>query len=576
MVESQDLQRSILSVRRNTLLTTLPFIIVMFFVLPTTMAHLPGVLPGEHRLPYLYGIILCGGLVAVWKDPRYVPHVAALTVGVIFLLCIHRTASLVYGPAFGNPDYPVFLPVYAYMPFAYLAMFILTNPRTAMLASLLLWLSVAGLVASRVFWRWDLLGEIYGVRSLVIYLLLGNPLYIFALRAIEHLTDEMGKIQVQLAESRLSAARAEAKLEAQNRFELAVRGSRDGLWEWPNIGHPEVWCSDQACRLLGLDPATTRPNVPMLYRKVHPDFRQSLREALETALGGGEDVDLELQLLTRTRAGRRKYRWFLVRGVVQNDADGSPKTMAGSLQDIHRRKVAEEQLLRSRDALKHFAHSAAHDIAAPVNRVGMLVDLVARRHPQIHDDAKSQDNIRRVHREIEFIGGLMDRMLQYAQIESTVELESVDAFATAEQARDSLADEIRRVDAEFHISPDLPRVLANREALRATFQNLFSNALKFNRGKPVVRVTAERQDGCVALSVSDNGTGIRPEAFARILAPFGRAQETRDIAGHGLGLAAVNRLVASMRGTLSVESEFGSGSTFTVTLEAAGDSEQAN
>ena len=95
--------------------------------------------------------------------------------------------------------------------------------------------------------------------------------------------------------------------------------------------------------------------------------------------------------------------------------------------------------------------------------------------------------------------------------------------------------------------------------------NLVSNAIKFGPGKPVeVTVTVEDEVGIV--EVTDHGIGIKPEDQVRIFERFERAVSMRHFGGLGLGLWIVRQIVEALGGTISVESQPGDGSRFTVKL----------
>ena len=128
-----------------------------------------------------------------------------------------------------------------------------------------------------------------------------------------------------------------------------------------------------------------------------------------------------------------------------------------------------------------------------------------------------------------------------------------------------------------------PEVLGNEDELNQLFQNLIDNAVKYGRPKTEVRVTARRGktpgptgggrpvDG-VQVMVSDEGEGIAREDLPRLTERFYRVDKARSraLGGTGLGLAIVKHIVNRHRGRLTIDSEPGRGSTFTIQLPAAG------
>jgi two-component system phosphate regulon sensor histidine kinase PhoR len=115
----------------------------------------------------------------------------------------------------------------------------------------------------------------------------------------------------------------------------------------------------------------------------------------------------------------------------------------------------------------------------------------------------------------------------------------------------------------------LPRVVGDARRLEQVAANLVDNAVKYSPAGRSVEVQAEGgADGAVQFSVTDHGIGLAPEHLERIFEQFYRvdSEQTRAIGGTGLGLAICQRIVAAHGGQITVTSEEGSGSTFTVVL----------
>jgi len=117
------------------------------------------------------------------------------------------------------------------------------------------------------------------------------------------------------------------------------------------------------------------------------------------------------------------------------------------------------------------------------------------------------------------------------------------------------------------IAPDLPPLNTDRDKLKQVILNLLSNAAKFTE-KGEIKIAAWRENNSVKLTVSDTGIGMKQEALDYIFEEFRQVDmsTTRKYGGTGLGLAIVRRLANLLGGDISVESEVGKGSKFTVTL----------
>jgi serine/threonine-protein kinase len=131
---------------------------------------------------------------------------------------------------------------------------------------------------------------------------------------------------------------------SRERFELAVRGSQDGLWDW-DVETDQVWYSPRLRTMLGYDEQEF-PNQPgETEKRLHPDDYQRWRAALDGHVMGQTD-HLELEYRVRHKDG--SYRWLRSRGVALRRPDGKAYRIAGSSEDITERKHAEEELRKSR------------------------------------------------------------------------------------------------------------------------------------------------------------------------------------------------------------------------------------
>jgi signal transduction histidine kinase len=144
--------------------------------------------------------------------------------------------------------------------------------------------------------------------------------------------------------------------------------------------------------------------------------------------------------------------------------------------------------------------------------------------------------------------------------------ERIDVGQLIETITETVAHQADEANAEIKVEP-LPDVVSDRLALEQIFSNLIDNALKYlNPGIPgVIQIKGRRKTGYIIYDVIDNGRGIDPKDHQRIFDLFRRAG-AQDRPGQGIGLAHVRALVRRMGGTLSVSSEPGKGSTFTVML----------
>jgi signal transduction histidine kinase len=160
----------------------------------------------------------------------------------------------------------------------------------------------------------------------------------------------------------------------------------------------------------------------------------------------------------------------------------------------------------------------------------------------------------------------------------------VDVTAVIDQALVALSPFIHDQSAEItrDMQPSLPPILADAPAVSRCLENLITNALKYG-GDPVrIQISARRSLGArrqdVQITVQDNGPGIAPRDLPHIFEPFYRGADAiaKQIHGSGLGLSLVHRIMDELGGRVSVRSEPGQGSAFTLHLPIAPEAETAD
>lgn len=230
---------------------------------------------------------------------------------------------------------------------------------------------------------------------------------------------------------------------------------------------------------------------------------------------------------------------------------------------------------RANRAKSQFLSRMSHELRTPLNAVmgfGQLLEMATLER----DDRES---VRLILAAGRHLLDLINEVLDIGRIDAgelALSIEPVRTGEVLEEAIDlmcPLATE-RSVEMRGDACVADLRVMADRQRLKQVILNLLSNALKYNREGGTVTVTGRAGDhGRHRIEIADTGFGIAPENLDRLFAPFDRIGAERDttVAGTGLGLALSKRLVEAMGGTLSVESEVSTGSTFSVELPAADD-----
>jgi len=126
-------------------------------------------------------------------------------------------------------------------------------------------------------------------------------------------------------------------------------------------------------------------------------------------------------------------------------------------------------------------------------------------------------------------------------------------------------------DVQTNIQPDLPPVLIDRDAMAQAISNLLDNAIKYSREVKQLSITTQRRGSDLSIEIADRGIGIPRSEQAKVFEKFYRVGNglVHDVKGSGLGLSLVKHIVEAHNGTISVESDVGKGTRFTILLPLA-------
>ena len=247
--------------------------------------------------------------------------------------------------------------------------------------------------------------------------------------------------------------------------------------------------------------------------------------------------------------------------------------VTAAIRDISVRKAAEahlaqsiEELSRSNQELEQFAYIASHDLQEPLRMVTSYTQLLSKRYSG-KLDADADDFIAFAVDGAARMQLLIRDLLAFSRVGTQGrEMLNVESSEALDRALLNLQSAIE--DSGAIVTSDaLPVVTADGAQLVQLFQNLVSNAIKYQGpGAPLVHLSATKSGSRWRFSVKDNGIGIDPQYFVRIFGMFQRLHGRDEYTGTGIGLAVCKKIVERHGGTLSVESQPGNGSTFTFDL----------
>jgi PAS domain S-box-containing protein len=399
--------------------------------------------------------------------------------------------------------------------------------------------------------------------------------------------------------------------ESEERYALVVQGSGEGIWE-VNMTTNQAYASPRYKEILGYEESeTVFERFQDWENALHPDDLNRVREAVAVHFSQRGSFQQEFRL----RKKNGDYCWVL--SVAQGiwDEAGNPIRMAGSIQDITDRKLAEAELQKLAQQLQQlnqeletrvetrtaqlqtmndqlsltnaelarvtrlkdeFLANMSHELRTPLNSIlGLSEVLEEGIHGSLNEyQLKSLETITRNGKHLL---SLINDILDLAKIESgkiELELAPVSLRILCKSSLAFVKEQAlkKRIQLSSQIPNNLPLANLDERRMRQVLINLLSNAVKFTpaQGRVCVEVRCENERDLV-LSVTDTGIGIAPENQSKLFQSFVQIDSSlsRSYEGTGLGLALVKKLTELHGGTVSVESEVEQGSCFCIRIPQA-------
>jgi two-component system, OmpR family, phosphate regulon sensor histidine kinase PhoR len=232
------------------------------------------------------------------------------------------------------------------------------------------------------------------------------------------------------------------------------------------------------------------------------------------------------------------------------------------------------QLRRLEKIRQDFVANVSHELRTPVSSIkGYAEALLAG---AIDDPKNAREFISVIYDNGERLAKLINDLLDLAKIESgkmQIVLLPVALRPVVDRCLGILEKLVAKKSLKITVNmPEtLPKVSADESKLEQVFLNLLDNAVKYTPEGGAVKVRAVLQENVICVEIEDTGVGIPEEDLPRIFERFYRVDKarSRELGGNGLGLSIVKRIVFAHRGEVSVVSETGRGSTFSITLPIA-------
>ncbi len=341
------------------------------------------------------------------------------------------------------------------------------------------------------------------------------------------------------------------------------------------------YISSNLTKVLGLDIAEIKKDIRKILDVTTSKYNAFTQDGLNS-LPVGDTWETDIQM---HHASEDKNYWFhlVLYHSSYNDKDSfimmlSDRTKENSLNESL--EDALEIAKSANEAKSNFLSNMSHDIRTPMNAILGFATLLAK-------DADKPDKVREYIRKISFSGqhllSLINDILDMSKIESGKTTLNIEEFSLSEFLEELYTiilpqSKAKNHSFEMYTKGRLPEcVFGDKLRLNQVLLNLLSNAIKYTPDGGHIELTVEALGKTVhhhthlRITVKDDGIGMSSDFVKDIFSPFSREtnSRTKGIQGTGLGMAIAKNIVNLMGGTISVNSELGKGSIFTVELELA-------
>lgn len=352
---------------------------------------------------------------------------------------------------------------------------------------------------------------------------------------------------------------------SQERFNLAVKGSADGIWDW-DIRTDEVYYSARFKELLGYRDDEFPGLFSSFENALHPDDRESTLAAVNDHINQRAPYSVKYRLMNKDGS----YRWYRARGQAVWDRNGNPVRMAGGLADVTELVNAQIEAEQANKLKSEFLANMSHEIRTPLNGILGMAQLLGRTELNPKQDKYAST----IQSSGKALLSVINDVLDISKIESGLMVLEEEAYEPATLVEEVLQTvEGVAVQKELLIQSDVRDVAGastsgDAKRLKQVLINLAGNAVKFtDTGSVTVSVKLLGEDKIV-YAVEDTGPGIPEDDLQKLFDRFTQADTstTRKHGGTGLGLAISKDIIDLMDGEIQVSSVVGRGSCFSVIL----------
>ena len=368
-------------------------------------------------------------------------------------------------------------------------------------------------------------------------------------------------------------AEKELKL-SESRLYEAQHLAHIGNWEL-DLKTKKVYWSDEVYRIFGYEPGQMQIDLEFFLSRFAADDRENISKLLNDAISKKIPFSYDHPIILPNNNMRIVHS----EGKIARTMGDNAVTMYGTVQDITERKKFESEIIAAKEHAEdmsrlksNFLANMSHELRTPLFGIIGLSELLTHEIKS----PEQKEMIDAVYESSKRLSETLNLILDLSKIESNkLELNAVkfDIGVVSLNIINTFKEVAKRkgiyLKSDFNIPEQ--KVRLDKRAYESILNNLINNAIKFTKsGGVTLKLSLEviGDNNYVVLKVADTGIGIAEEDFGIIFDEFRQASEgmSRNFEGSGLGLNITKKFIERMKGTISVESELGKGTEFTVKL----------
>lgn len=300
--------------------------------------------------------------------------------------------------------------------------------------------------------------------------------------------------------------------------------------------------------------------------------RQTIMEKIIAPLKEKQEHEVEVRVCRKSG----EIFYVLLSLSMQQNIHGKVIGMIGYSIDITARKIAEQEVLRHKNALeaankelKAFSYSVSHDLRTPLRAIdGFSATVISDYYDLL--DADGKDYLGRIRANTQRMAALIDDMLQLSRVSRhVIDKVTIDLGQLALDVARKYQYEYPNRDIQFEVDEKM-HAEGDAGLIRIALDNLIGNAWKYTSTTehPKILFRKQQQNGATVYCIQDNGVGFDMRYAGKLFGAFQRLHHSDEFPGNGIGLATVSRIINRHGGKIWAESKINQGARFFFTLPA--------